>query len=1154
MAGMNPSHPLRFARAAFPAAAARAILAVLWATAAFAQTYYWNPSPAGGGEAQKTQNWTSQANGGGFNPPSVSDDDFEDTLMGPWTYLDMVPDNFSSASFSSNPGRLTILSRGVDVWDTVNQLTAVYRADIKGNFDVSVKIVSQTAAFEWSKAGILVANNFLNFANGGMFSVETTPGHGVVAHYDSVAPQGYLDYPRNSPAAPRLPYPHWLRITRVGKAFTAYSRTDSTAAWTPIGSAHTPLGADTGASSHIGLFVTSHNTAVTCTTVFDDFRAGGAFAENGLDLSFNGTGSAADSNATLGGPLSARSVDFTGYTGTFSFGSAALSLTGDANFASAVKIVQGTGRLVLSGTSGGQQLTPKAADTLPTIWKTGASTARIVVNPLLADSLHLAAGTFDLNGMNAHLQQFTASGGALTGFTAADTLFVYSRADFSGLQTLTAGLGTVAIKAVGNGKTALFNPAGHVFNHVTLWTVPTGTSDAFVRVGPGGLVTAGDLVFRSQKAAATVDGITDFATLDPDVTVGGNISQIIEGSAAQNNWFPIRMGNGTWKAGGNVAFSLYGGSADSSVLELTRASGTQSLRVIQGSGPNPLNRVVHAAAGTVRLDTLLAADSLTLTDGVLDLNGWDISLAGSLNVDGPPGLLANLGGRTLSVAGDAVFLGRDGAPLALDPAAAWTVNASGALTADFADIGNSRAAGSTGMAGAGASDRGGNVNWSFGGGPATQAPIVVREPADDTVIEGQDASFLVSASGHDPKTYSWRRTGDTAVIGTDSVLTLPAAALAQSGSRYRCVVANSSGAATTREARLTVLPMPPAPTIIRQPSDTSIKAGARAVFSVGVAGGAPFQYAWRRSGDTALLSRESLFVIASAAAELDGAEYYVVVSNAQGSDTSSTARLSVRLCDSLVVQVSRDTSVEEGKPVKLWGKANCADRVEWSVVSGPAPRLTDPGVDTLIFPAPRVTRDTAVRYRFTAYSGGEQRTLPVVLRVLEAVPDPDFTLAAELAWNGAAPLVLRPTLLNKARLDLVRGYPLRYLWSLDPDVADTAVAGDSLVLRNPAADGILVASLCLDNGGEAHCDTTRVDVKRSAVSAAGAGIRLAGGLLLSGSRLTWLSAGEARLWDSRGRLLYRADGVPGTQREMPEAARKALGRGARLLFLVPEGP
>ena len=176
------------------------------------------------------------------------------------------------------------------------------------------------------------------------------------------------------------------------------------------------------------------------------------------------------------------------------------------------------------------------------------------------------------------------------------------------------------------------------------------------------------------------------------------------------------------------------------------------------------------------------------------------------------------------------------------------------------------------------------------------------------------------------------------------------------------------------------------------------------------------------------------------------------------SDTSSTARLAVRLCDSLVVQVSRDTSAEEGKPVKLWGKADCADRVEWSVVSGPAPRLTDPGVDTLAFPAPRVTRDTAIRYRFTAYSGGEQRSLPVVLRVLEAVPDPDFTLAAELAWNGAAPLVLRPTLLNKARLDLVKGYPLRYLWSLDPDAADTAVAGDSLVLRNPAADGILVAS------------------------------------------------------------------------------------------------
>ena len=284
---------------------------------------------------------------------------------------------------------------------------------------------------------------------------------------------------------PRPPFPHWLRITRVGTTFTAYYRTDSTAAWTSLGS-RTPLGAAAASSSHIGLFVTSHAAAVTCTTSFDDFRAGGAFAAGGLDLSFGGTGASADQDAALGGPLSARSVDFTGYAGAFSFGASALSLTGDALFAPTMRIQQGTGRLVLSGASGVQQLTPRPADTLPTIWKTGGSTATVLVNPLLADSLHLAAGTFSLGGNNGHLQQFTASGGVLSGFTAADdTLFVYTRADFAGLQSLDAGLGTVAVKAVGNGKTALFNPAGLSFNHVTLWTIPTGENDALVQSGAG---------------------------------------------------------------------------------------------------------------------------------------------------------------------------------------------------------------------------------------------------------------------------------------------------------------------------------------------------------------------------------------------------------------------------------------------------------------------------------------------------------------------------------------------------------------------------------------------------------------------------------------------------------------------------------------------
>ena len=113
---------------------------LLLASAAFAQTYYWNPSPAGGGEAQKTQNWTSRANGGGFNPPSLFDDGFDDTLMGPWTYVDSVRDGFSEAGFARNPGQLTILSRGVDLWNNDNEFAAVYRTDIQGNFDVSVKV------------------------------------------------------------------------------------------------------------------------------------------------------------------------------------------------------------------------------------------------------------------------------------------------------------------------------------------------------------------------------------------------------------------------------------------------------------------------------------------------------------------------------------------------------------------------------------------------------------------------------------------------------------------------------------------------------------------------------------------------------------------------------------------------------------------------------------------------------------------------------------------------------------------------------------------------------------------------------------------------------------------------------------------------------
>lgn len=1319
-----------------PAAGLAAALLAALAAPLRAQTWYWNPSPAGGGEIQKSMNWTSEPGGTGSRAPSLRDDAFEDTTMGPWSLIDSVRDGFSFANFTRNPGKLTIAARGIDVWVDANQYAAVYRNDFAGDFDVTVKVESQTRlSHEWAKSGIMISNNFLNAGEGGNFVVEVTRDQGYTAHYDSTnipnpgyastAP-GRVDAPQGGNFAPAT-FPCWLRATRVGNVFTGYFKRNLTDPWTQIRGSYTPLNTSLGKSSQVGLFVTSHNTAVACTTVFDDFHGGGDLASNALDLSFGGTGALADNNAILGAHVGARSVDFTGYSGAFSFGGWILTLTGNATFAPTMGIHPNTGRLTFAGAAGTQVLTPKANDTLPSLWKTGAGKVQVATHTLNADSLHILAGTFDLGGNSARFQQFTAAGGALEGLTdATDTLHVSGRTDFSGLATFTPGLGTVAVKAAGAGNTTTFLPGDKLFGNLTLWTLPAGVGTAKVQVDATHLQVGGDLIFRGLHAPSGHNGEVDFGLRNANVTVTGNIGQILDGTPGQN-WHPIRMGTGTWKANGNVVFTLRGGSGGGSTLELIRATGTQSVAVGWGSLTERLGTVRHTGAGTAVLGAGLNAGSLSLTAGTFDFNGQDVTLSGDLAVTGGSAILSNLGGSDFVVGGSASFLGSAGSRIPLNPASDWTIKVTGAFTADHVDVANSNATGgTTASAGANSADQGRTLNWNFGAGP-TQIPAINPEPADVSAQDGQPAAFRASAAGHGPKTWQWRRVGDAAVIGTDSVLNLSSVSLSMNGYLYQCIVSNSSGKDTTREAKLTVtakpvpaeitvepvnqvgiearnatfsltaigdaplsyewrkvgetavlstaadltlsgltlaqnntsyqcivsnahgkdtsrpalltvtpppvaaeitveakdttvyvtqpasfkvsakgspdptfqwrregdttvigtdsvlalgptalaqdgqgyrcyvtnangkdtsriavlkvLPPPVAPAIVREPSDTLVKVGARAVFSAGVLGTAPLGFEWRRKGDTALLSQDSLFVIPAATAEQSGYSYYVIVSNLSGKDTSAEARLTVRSCDSLTVEASGDVSVPEGGPVAIHGKAVCADRYEWKVLSGPAPLLLDPGADTLSFKAPRVAGDTAIRYRFIAYFGDSTKSRDVAVHIREAIPDPGFALpAAALAWNGAAPLAVKVQVFNRAQLDLHPTYPLRYQWAVDPPAADTALHADSLVLRNPSSDGPMTVTLCMDNGGAVACDTVRVDVKQQPVALLRAG-NLPGGLLLQGARLTFSAPGTVRIWSLRGLLLFSASGPAGSAFELPVTALAAWRTArARLVF------
>ncbi len=170
----------------------------------------------------------------------------------------------------------------------------------------------------------------------------------------------------------------------------------------------------------------------------------------------------------------------------------------------------------------------------------------------------------------------------------------------------------------------------------------------------------------------------------------------------------------------------------------------------------------------------------------------------------------------------------------------------------------------------------------------------------------------------------------------------------------------------------------------------------------------------------------------------------------------------------------RDTAIAEGRLLDLVGTADCASSYSWSWVSGLQYRILDPATKTLTFSAPRVAGDTQVTLRFEASLPGSSPSGQVQVRILEAIPEPLFTLPDSLAWDNRDSLVLGPAFTNLAAVKASSDSVLTFKWTLETGSADTSWRGDSLVVRRPDVLDSIKVKLCVDNKGPATCDVTRI--------------------------------------------------------------------------------
>ena len=168
-----------------------------------------------------------------------------------------------------------------------------------------------------------------------------------------------------------------------------------------------------------------------------------------------------------------------------------------------------------------------------------------------------------------------------------------------------------------------------------------------------------------------------------------------------------------------------------------------------------------------------------------------------------------------------------------------------------------------------------NSGVTASGSPASgTAPLTVAFTAFGADVDG------------DTPVYSWAF-GDGGV----STLRNPNHTYVSAGS-YTSLVTVTDGKGGTTQATVNVT-VTAAPVIIAQPVDVTVLAGQSATFSVTATGTAPLTYQWRKNGVNIPGATANPYTM-TATTNDNGAQYGVVVANADGSVTSGVATLTVK--------------------------------------------------------------------------------------------------------------------------------------------------------------------------------------------------------------------------------------------------------------------
>ena len=184
----------------------------------------------------------------------------------------------------------------------------------------------------------------------------------------------------------------------------------------------------------------------------------------------------------------------------------------------------------------------------------------------------------------------------------------------------------------------------------------------------------------------------------------------------------------------------------------------------------------------------------------------------------------------------------------------------------------------------------------------TEKPVIVTQPASQSVKEETSAKFTVEATGAESYQWYYRKNSDaswaeTSLSGCKTATLTVLAKSTRDGWQFRCKVSNSVGYVYTKAVTLTLLQKP---TITTQPSGKTVAVGETAKFTVKASGAAKYQWYYRTSSTgswtkSTLTGCTTATLSVKATAARSGYQYRCKVTSTNGtSKTSSAATLTVK--------------------------------------------------------------------------------------------------------------------------------------------------------------------------------------------------------------------------------------------------------------------